>query len=178
MTQQPHTHRTTGRCWKPQSQSDITDSLGLLAKSHAVLEHISQTFQRSKRKPEGNCHCIDSLHQTVHTDCSWPLRKQGQVSKAPWTCFNNFSTFHSYRTSQRNSADISTDVAALSQSDSAIKEQKVVSEVPKLAWRMSVYAAQHEICISTCSRERPVLQLAGYSSGEQDVPFVWVEGKR
>lgn len=149
---------------------------GLLAKTHAALEHISQTFCRSKRKPEGDCHGIDSVHQTVHTNW-WPLRKQGQVPKAPWTCFNRFSTFHNYRTSQRNTADISTDVAALCQSDSAIKEQEVVCKVPKLAWRMNVYAALHEICISTCNRERPVLQLAGCSSEEQDVPFVWVEGK-
>lgn len=110
----------------------VPSHYGLLAKTHAALEHISQTFCRSKRKPEGDCHGIDSVHQTVHTNW-WPLRKQGQVPKAPWTCFNRFSTFHNYRTSQRNTADISTDVAALCQSDSAIKEQEVVCKVPKLA---------------------------------------------
>lgn len=98
MTQQPHTHRTTGRCCSLSPSQTLLTHYRLLAKTRAVLEHISQTFRRSKRKPEGNCHGIDSIHQTVHTACSWPLGKQGRAPKAPWTCFNKFSAFHNYRT--------------------------------------------------------------------------------
>lgn len=73
------------------------------------------------------------LRQRRHTNRRWPLRNQGQVSKAPRTCFNKSSASQSYRTSPSSTADISTHIPALCQTDSAIKQQKAVCGMPKQA---------------------------------------------
>lgn len=109
---------------------------GLLSKPHAAPAHSSQTSQRPKRKTQKEIAIASTqspLRQTRHANRRWPVRNQGQVSKAPRTCFNKSSASQSYRTSPSSTADISTHIPALCQPDSAIKQQNVVCDVPKQA---------------------------------------------
>lgn len=118
---------------------------GLLAKTVLLFNTAPRRFtdQKENQKEMAAALTQSPAHQTMLANHSWPLRKQGQAPKAPRACFNKFSALRNYGISQSDTADISTDIPALCQSDSAIKQQKAARNVPKLARRMTVCTAQH-----------------------------------
>lgn len=119
---------------------------GLVSKLHAAPAHSSQashrlkktqTKQTNKNKPNQKEITValtrSPLLQTRHANSRWPVRNQGQVSKAHRTCFNKSSASRTYRRCLSSTADIFAYIPALCQPDSTKKQQKAVCDMPKRA---------------------------------------------
>lgn len=72
----PPCSQTTGRCWKSQPLPGSTDWVQTACQNRAALQHSSQAFHRSKRKPEGNGCSIDSVSSPSDDACKPQLASQ------------------------------------------------------------------------------------------------------
>lgn len=110
-----HPHSQTSHQVLEISASESTDSWRASETPHCSRPQLPNLLQekRTDQKEMATASTQPPLCQARHANHRWPVRNQGQVSKAPRTCFNKSPTSEGYRTSPSSTTDMSAHIPAV-----------------------------------------------------------------